>query len=220
MNTMMSKTTVQEQTLFISGPTGKLEALWQSLNIPSPEVIAVICHPHPLYGGTMQNKVVTTVARACREVGIASVRFNFRGVGQSEGAHDNGVGETTDALAIIAWAQSQYPDAKIILVGFSFGAYVAQRTAQTFNPALLISIAPPVHHFEVAQLAIPSCPWVVMQGDADEIVPPQEVYDWIGRMPRQPKLIRFDHTSHFFHGKLLELQAALVEELVQIVKAK
>ena len=201
-----------DQALLIPGPAGRIEA---ALDLPeadaSPQpVLAIICHPLPTEGGSMHNKVVTMTARALRELGISVVRFNFRGVGHSEGVFDDGTGEREDLRAVAAWARQQHPGAALWLAGFSFGAYVTLRMAVALEAAALISIAPPVgRSWDFDGISLPTSPWLVIQGDADEIVDPQAVYAWLSTLPRQPRLVRMPDTSHFFHRKLMDLRGAV-----------
>ncbi len=193
----------------VSGPAGSIEAAVDGAPGGAGR-FAVVCHPHPLFGGTMDNKVVTTLSRAMREAGIPAVRFNFRGVGGSEGAYDEGRGETADALAVAAWSAERWPGCRPVFAGFSFGAYVALRLAQQIEPDRLVTVAPPVSRFDFAPLDVPRCPWLVVQGDADELVDPRAVIDWVGRLNPRPQLEVMPGTGHFFHGKLPELRAAVV----------
>jgi len=197
-------------TLTLPGPAGALEvAVDPAENTPVP-VVAIVCHPLPTEGGTMHNKVVTMTARALRECGIDTVRFNFRCVGGSDGTFDHGEGETEDLKAVAAWVRAQRPDAALWLAGFSFGSYVALRAAPALQPALMLSIAPPVgRSWDFSAIAPPNCPWLVIQGDADEIVDPKAVYDWIATLPEPPELVRMPDTSHFFHRKLIDLRGAI-----------
>lgn len=211
MNMAKNSYPVGEHALLIPGPAGQLEAILTIPEIIGPKVIGLVCHPHPLHGGTMNNKVVNTVCRSLREVGIINLRFNFRGVGKSTGEFADGIGETGDASACISWLQHQWPEAKLWLVGFSFGAYVAYKTSLAVASQCLVCIAPPVHHYDFASLALPSCPWWVLQPDADEIVPVQQVLAWINNINPKPQLIRFAETSHFFHGKLIILRQTLID---------
>jgi len=199
----------------IPGPTGQLE-----LNITCPEGLVkprfgIVCHPLPTGGGTMNNKVVTTVTRAFQASGMGSVRFNFRGVGKSEGEFDDGIGEVEDLLAVFKWVQQQYPDAEFLLAGFSFGSYVAYRASAKWPIKQLICIAPPVHHYAYTELPEPSCPLLVVQGEADEIVPADQVFDWVDILEKPATLIRYPEVGHFFHGKLVELR----DDLIQYLKA-
>jgi hypothetical protein len=196
--------------LLLPGPVGLLEvAVDPAEDTPVP-VVAIVCHPLPTEGGTMHNKVVTMAARSLRECGVATVRFNFRGTGASEGTFEHGEGEVQDLLAVAAWVRAQRPDAALWLAGFSFGSYVALRAAPTLQPALMLSIAPPVgRSWDFSTIAPPNCPWIVIQGDADEIVDPQAVYAWIATLPEPPELVRMPDTSHFFHRKLMDLRGAI-----------
>lgn len=201
-----------ETLTLLSGPVGNLEILTWTPEEPKP-ITAIICHPHPLFGGTMQNKVVTTIARALHELSVRTVRFNFRGVGQSEGSHDQGRGETEDTLFIAEWIQSLYPNDAIWLAGFSFGAYVAASAATRWPVTQLITIAPQVSRFLETQLLPITCPWVLIQGENDEVVSSEEVFAWVESLHPKPTLIRFPKVGHFFHGHLLELRKALTEAL-------
>lgn len=199
-----------DQALSIPGPAGMLEAAFDLAEEPARAALAVVCHPLPTEGGTMHNKVVTMAARALRESGVATLRFNFRGVGQSEGRFDDGVGELDDLRAVAAWARANHPDKILWLAGFSFGAYVSLRLAVELRAAALVSIAPPVgRSWDFSAIEVPTAPWLVIQGEADEIVDPQAVFAWLATLPRQPRLVRMPDTSHFFHRKLIDLRGAL-----------
>jgi alpha/beta superfamily hydrolase len=200
------------ETLQIPGPAGPIEMLVEEPD-GEPAALAVVCHPHPLYQGTMRNKVVHTVARAANRLGAPAVRFNFRGVGASGGAWDEGRGETDDALAVIEWARARWPGLPLWLAGFSFGAFVALRAAGTARPAALVTVAPAVSRFPVAEVPDPDCPWLVVQGQADELVDYRAVQDWAEARPAAPRLVLLAETSHFFHGRLGELQQAVQEFL-------
>ena len=161
------------ETLTIGGPAGKLEALLEAPPVPSPlqpSDFAVICHPHPLHGGSMQNKVVYTIASACQERSMPTLRFNFRGVGASAGSYDEGRGEIQDTLAVVAFGRARWPDAALTLAGFSFGAVVSLMAAAAAAPSRLISVAPAVGGYGAGSIARPACPWLIVQGDADEVV--------------------------------------------------
>ena len=194
--------------LFIQGQAGALEAVVEETAVPGSSY-AVVCHPHPLYGGTMDNKVVTTVARALHDTGIPTVRFNFRGVGASAGAFDQGVGETADADAVASWGAARWPGRSLVIAGFSFGAYVALRLAQQRVPRHLITIAPSLERFDGPGMAVPRCPWLVVQGDADEVVDPAAVINWVNGLDPKPRLVVLPGVSHFFHGALRELRDAV-----------
>jgi hypothetical protein len=201
------------RVLHLAGPAGALEAL---IACPADETIAataVICHPHPLHGGTMQNKVVHTLARGFADLGLRSVRFNFRGVGASEGRFAHGKGETDDLMAVLAWVRAQRPDDAIWLAGFSFGAYVALRAAAHFPIAQLVTVAPAVHLYDFAALATPRAPWLLIQGLHDEVVPATEVLAWAQSLAPGPEVVALPHIGHYFHQRLPELRAVVVERL-------
>ena len=201
-----------DEPLAIAGPAGRIEA---ALDLPEPDavpqpVLAIVCHPLPTEGGSMHNKVVTMTARALRESGITTLRFNFRGVGQSEGVFDDGQGELDDLRAVAAWARAEHPDKALWLAGFSFGAWVSLRAAVELGAAALVSIAPPVgRSWSFDDITIPTIPWLLIQGEADEIVDAGAVFDWVARLPTPPRLVKMPDTSHFFHRKLIDLRGAV-----------
>ena len=203
------------QSLLLDGPAGALEVV---VDFPEPAearpLVAVVCHPLPTEGGTMHNKVVTMVARALRELGATTVRLNFRGTGASAGEFDDGRGEREDLRAVVDWVQDARPGDRLWLAGFSFGAYVTLAAAAELLPDAVISIAPPAagRGWDFAAIAAPDVPWLVVQGDADEIVDPNAVYAWIDGLARQPQLVRMPDTSHFFHRKLVDLRGAIQHE--------
>lgn len=197
---------------YITGPAGKIEMMVSHAPLVH-KTVAIICHPHPLFEGTMHNKVVTTMAKAFELIGLPTVRFNFRGVGQSAGVHDSGLGEQDDLKAVIAWVQNEFSGYAVWLAGFSFGAYITASVANQLSPTQLISIAPGVHHSDYTTLTNIHCPWLVIQGDADEIVPPADVFAWAANPPSPLELVVFKETGHFFHGKLVPLRELLVERL-------
>lgn len=160
----------------------------------------------------MNNKVVTTLARAFKDLGIASIRFNFRGVGQSVGEYDAGLGESEDMLLLARdWLRAK-PETQIIFAGFSFGSYVAYRAASQCKHALLITVAPSVHHYDYTEFTPAPAPWILLQGDQDEIVPISLVQDFVERFPAID-LLTFKDTSHFFHGQLIPLKQRLIEAI-------
>jgi alpha/beta superfamily hydrolase len=196
--------------LTLAGPAGRIEAVVELPKIEDARRgVAVIGHPHPPDGGTMSNKVVTSIARALAESGIASVRFNFRGVGQSEGAYDEGRGETLDYLAVAQWLQAARPGDALWLAGFSFGAWVALRAARQLPAAQMIAIAPPVGFRDFTGVPPPPCPWLVVQGEADDVVDPAKVFAWAAAAENPPTLVRMAEAGHFFHGRLVDLRGAI-----------
>ncbi len=200
--------------LLLPGPAGAIEL---ACALPEPGTAragtAVICHPHPLQGGTMHNKVVTIIERALRELGLATVRFNFRGVGASEGSYDEGNGESDDLAAIVGWVREVRPDDVVWLAGFSFGSYVALRNAQRLDAAVLVTVAPPVGRWDFSQITLPECPWLVVQGEEDEVVDPAAVFEWIDTLAEPPQLVRMPETGHFFHRRLMDLRGLLKNAL-------
>ncbi len=201
------------ESLLIQGPAGNLETVIEHPAQRSGNTIAIICHPHPLYEGTMTNKVVTTLVRACQQLGLIAIRFNFRGIGKSEGHYDHANGEQDDLKTVIAWAKKTFPDSKLWLAGFSFGSYIATKVASEINIEQLITVAPPVNHFDFNSLPTLNCPWLVVQGEMDEVVPPHEVFEWLKTRSEKFQIIRMPDTGHFFHGKLIELRENIVNSL-------
>lgn len=200
----------QKTEFLLRGPGGALEC---AADVPlaaheRPATI-VLCHPHPSHGGTMHNKVVTILERAMRELGLRTVRFNFRGVGRSAGAFDDGYGETDDLFAVTEWVRRTRPDDTLFLGGFSFGAYVSVRAASSLSLGQLISIAPPVDRYEFASLPRPECPWLVVQGDEDDVVAVENVRAWAARTEPPPDLIVMPQAGHFFHRRLMDLRGLL-----------
>ncbi|MBA2653990.1 MAG: alpha/beta hydrolase [Gammaproteobacteria bacterium] len=205
------------QKIFIQGAAGNLETLIEPPFISPAKLVGIICHPHPLHEGNMQNKVVTTVVKVFQRLEITPIRFNFRGVGLSEGVHDYAKGELDDLRSVIHWAKSNYPDCQLVLAGFSFGSYIATKVATEVNPVALITIAPPVHHNDFKSLPLIQFPWVVVQGEADEVVPPDQVFTWIEQLSIKPTLISMPNVGHFFHGELVTLRDLLVEKLTPLL---
>lgn len=200
----------ERSELLLPGPAGLLEVV---VDHPEPQIaragVAVLCHPHPLHGGTMHNKVVTMLERSLRECGLSTVRFNFRGVGRSEGVFDQGRGETQDVIAVAEWVRRARPNDALWLGGFSFGAYVSARAAQTLPVACLISIAPPVESWDFESLARPDCPWIVIQGSEDDVVSAEAVRRFVERLEPPPYYVEIPDTGHFFHRRLMDLRGVL-----------
>jgi hypothetical protein len=193
----------------IAGPAGAIEALLEAPAAGEPPGFGVVCHPHPLFGGAMTNKVVHTVARCWNELGVPTLRFNFRGVGASDGQYDEGRGETDDAVAVIEFGRRRWPGAAVWLAGFSFGAYVALRAAARVRPALLVTVAPPIGRWDFAGFAAPACPWLIVQGDRDELVDAAAVQAWAAEQRPAPRVAVLAGAEHFFHGRLHELREAV-----------
>ena len=213
--TSVSTRPPRTERIVIPGPAGALEAL---LEIPAQHDaghFGVVCHPHPLYGGTLENKVVHTLARAFQELGAPTLRFNFRGVGDSGGEFDQGRGEVEDVLAVVAHGRHLFPGAALWLAGFSFGGAVAVSSAARAHPERLVLVAPGVTLLNVGNAA-PPCPWLIVQGDADDVIEPKYVLDWAASVAHpsqahpQPQIRVLPGAGHFFHGRLHELRAAVL----------
>ena len=188
-----------EQRMSIAGPAGALEL---ALNLPeqAPRGIALVAHPHPLQGGTMDNKVAQTLAKTFAGLGYVSVRFNFRGVAGSAGAFDDGAGETDDALAALAHARAEYGELPVVLAGFSFGTFVQTRVAKRVATERIVLIAPAVARF--AATAVPG-DTIVIHGEEDDVVTLADVFAWA--RPQQLPIVVFPGCGHFFHGRLPQL---------------
>lgn len=203
----MSSPAPEMQKVVIDGPAGAIEAMVERPAGARGDIVAVCCHPHPLFGGTMQNKVVHTLARACQDQGVATVRFNFRGVGASAGVHDDGVGESDDAAAVADWAREATGAARLWSLGFSFGGFVAYRLATMREASALVTVAPPVRRFDFTKLPVPACPWYVAQGDKDDLVNHESVLAWTRTVSPPPEVHVLAGAEHFFHGRLTELRS-------------
>lgn len=199
------------EQLRILGRAGELESIVETPPDASCNYVAVLCHPHPLYGGMMTNKVVHMLAKTFNELGMPAVRFNFRGIGKSAGTYDEGRGETADCEAVARWALQRWPNAELVLGGFSFGGAVAIRAAARLAPAKLVTVAPAIRKVEVSDADIPDCPWLIVQGDQDELVDPNDIAQWAHGLPKSPMLKSLPGVDHFFHGKLNELRDAVLE---------
>lgn len=199
----------------IEGAVGHLEATLDEPDSPERNAIAVCCHPHPLHGGAMTNKVIHTVSRTLAGLGIPSLRFNFRGTGESQGEYDEGKGEQQDLIKAVEWMTEKYPERPLWLAGFSFGSWIAALQAKSLNAKQLISIAPPVNRFSFDEFQVPACPWLVVQGDADDVVDPEAVFEWLDNLSAKPDVIRMEEAGHFFHGRLVELRERIEENLGQ-----
>lgn len=184
----------------ILGPAGKLEVVVHMPDV-APRAIAVIAHPLPTMGGTMENKIVTTLAKTFAELGFVALRFNFRGVGASSGEFDSSNGEVEDALAVTRYALGEYGDLPLILSGFSFGGFVQARVAQQLPPHQLVLIAPAVTRYPMSPVPHNT---LLIHGELDEIVPLAEVMQWA--RPQRLPIVVLPGVEHFFHGCLEQLK--------------
>lgn len=199
------------QKFFIAGPAGKLETV---LGEPQsiPKGIAVIAHPHPLHGGTMDNKVVHTLFTTLLELGFLTAKFNFRGVGQSEGQYDHGSGEIDDVLAVTQTIRDQFShqvtDMPLLLAGFSFGGAIQLHVAERLAPEFLILVAPSVVNLQAPPVPETTQCALIVQGDKDGIVLPEAVLTWAA--PASQPIVFIPGAEHFFHGKL-----AILKQLIR-----
>jgi len=203
--------TAQSQELWLPGPAGRLQAVLDAPGDGETAGVAVVCHPHPQHGGTLHNKVAHTLARAFVRSGFVVLRFNFRGTEGSDGQFDDGIGELDDALAALEWLQERYPDAPLWLSGFSFGAAIAVRAAVVTEVHGLISVAPAIYRFAGALEGQPQCPWLVVQGDDDELVDIDETIQWFNSLEPGPELLVLPGAEHFFHGRLNDLRSSVMD---------
>jgi len=188
----------------IAGPAGALEL---AFNMPEaePRGIALIAHPHPLQGGTLDNKVAQTLAKSFTALGYAAVRFNFRGAGKSEGSFDEGIGETDDALAALAYARGELGELPVALAGFSFGSYVQTRVAHELAAERMVLVGPAVNRFPLEKVPEDT---IVIHGEEDDVVPLADVFAWA--RPQLLPVVVFPGCGHFFHGRLPQLQRTVI----------
>lgn len=188
------------ERLTLAGSAGAIEVV---LNVPAPALrgLALVCHPHPLQGGTLDNKVVQTLAKTFFALGYAAVRFNFRGAGQSEGAFDEGIGETEDAQVVLADAQRRFGETlPVALAGFSFGSFVVTQLSQRVKAERLVLVGAAVNRFRVPDVPADT---IVIHGEEDDVVPLADVFGWA--RPQQLPIVVFPGCGHFFHGRLPQL---------------
>lgn len=207
---------------FLAGPAGRLEALLEEPeDFDGPRLCAVVCHPHPLYGGTMHNKVVYRIARGLRRAGIAVLRFNFRGVGASEGEHANYVGEVEDARAALEWLRARYPGSGYALAGFSFGSRVVMRlgcsVGQAVPPAkaaFLMAAGFPTEGDGLDYLAHCRVPKIFIQSTNDQFGPRAALEAAYAGFAESKRLLWVDAQDHFFTGGLDELEERVREAAI------
>ena len=207
---------MRETPVFIDGPVGQLEALY--LDLDEAKGIALICHPNPVQGGTMLNKVISTLQRTARDAGLITLRFNYRGVGASAGSSDMGEGEVDDAQAAAKWLRDKHPDLPMTLFGFSFGGFVAatlggrlEAEGETLKHVFMV--APAVMRITSVDALPQKGALTIIQPDTDEVVEPQLVYDWSDKLPRPHELLKVAECGHFFHGKLTDLKDLILPRL-------
>lgn len=198
----------------LHGTGGRIEALLQERDAHDHRITAVVCHPHPLFGGTMHNKVVHRVAASLFGMGVAVLRFNFRGAGASEGAHDRGDGEREDARVALEYMRLRYPSARRWIAGFSFGSWVASRLAASeADSEQMLLIAPPVHTQTFEEMRTSAVPKLIVQGTADDICRPENLARVFPEWAEPKRLIEVAGASHFFDKKLAQLGEAILQGL-------
>lgn len=211
------------EKLLIDGPAGKLQIQTSyPQDFSSAQPIVVISHPHPVYGGNMNNKVVYHIARAFNQMGYAAIRYNFRGVEQSEGEFDQAKGELEDLATVVQFFTQRHPESSLALAGFSFGAYITARAIATnalsagpsstslpLSPSAVLLVAPPVSLYDFSDLVIDRLPWMVIQGGEDDIVDPQQVDSWVAKQHHPPQYHCLPDADHFFQGKMDGLRGVI-----------
>jgi alpha/beta superfamily hydrolase len=203
---------VFHRPIFLEGPAGRLEAMLWTSPLPDPPFVALVCHPHPLFGGTMHNKVVYQAAKTLQRRGIPVLRFNFRGAGLSEGRHDNGRGEQDDVRAALDYLAREFPGKPVLLAGFSFGAWVGLRVGcEDARVTRLIGLGIPVDNAAVDMSYLGSCakPKLIIQGANDTFGTRVSVEALFATLPEPKRLVIIEGVDHFFAGKLGEVGAAV-----------
>ncbi|WP_263260438.1 alpha/beta fold hydrolase [Pseudomonas sp. RIT-PI-S] len=200
---------IRENPLMLDGPVGQLEALY--LEVPEPRGLALLCHPNPVQGGTMLNKVMSTLQRTARDAGYITLRFNYRGTGSSAGSHDMGLGEVDDANAAANWLRLRHQGLPLTLLGFSFGGFVAATLAGRLERQgavlrHLFMCAPAVMRLRNEEPLPERCPITVIQPETDEVVDPEAVFEWSSGLAQPHELLKVAECGHFFHGKLTDLK--------------
>jgi alpha/beta superfamily hydrolase len=211
------QTVHDSQSLFLEGPAGRLEAiLWTPVRSQSPLLAAVVCHPHPLFGGTMHNKVVYNAAKTMDALGIPVLRFNFRGAGLSAGEHDNGRGEQGDVQAALDFLAAQFPDIPLLLAGFSFGSVVGLRVGcRDARVSELIGIGIPVNGSDFSFLRDCPKPKLFVHGSNDKFGARKKVEEVVAPLPGENRLVVVEDADHFFAGHLDEFNAAIANWLME-----
>jgi uncharacterized protein len=195
---------------FLAGPAGRLEATLWTMAKPTPGLAALVCHPHPLFGGTMHNKVVFRVARTLHALGLPVLRFNFRGAGLSAGEHDQGRGEADDVRAAIAWLAGKFPRRALLLAGFSFGAWVGLRVGcEDERIAEVIGLGLPVNDSDLSYLRGCAKPKLFIQGAQDQYGARERLEALFAALPEPKRLEFVPGADHFFTGKLAAVDRAV-----------
>jgi alpha/beta superfamily hydrolase len=201
---------VFHRRFFLNGPAGPLEALLWTSASPNPARTALVCHPHPLFGGTMHNKVVFQAAKALHSRGFPVLRFNFRGAGQSAGEHDKGRGELEDVRSAIDYLAQEFPSIPIVLAGFSFGSVVGLKVGCTDRRVQeLIGLGIPVNDSDLGYLKSCTKPKLIIEGSNDQYGAKDRVDSLFTQIPDPKQLVEIPDADHFFTGKLDQVSAAI-----------
>jgi len=201
---------VFHRRIFLEGPAGQLEALLWTTATQNPARVAVVCHPHPLFGGTLHNKVVFQTAKTLHSRGYPVLRFNFRGAGQSAGTHDKGRGEADDVRIAIDYLAQEFPATAIIVAGFSFGAWVGLKVGcQDARVQEVIGLGIPVNDSDLNYLKACTKPKLILQGAKDQFGAKARVESLFDEMPNPKQLMFIPEADHFFTGKLDQVSAAI-----------
>ena len=210
----------ESRSLFLNGPEGKLEAvLWKPISSTPPPRAAVVCHPHPLFGGTMHNKVVYQTAKSLDALGVAVLRFNFRGAGLSEGTHDRGRGEERDVSTALDFLAKEFPGVPLLLAGFSFGCWVGLRVGcADERVADLIGLGVPVNDSDFSYLHSCAKPKLFVHGSQDRYGHIQTLGHLVAALPGDNRLVVVDGADHFFTGKLDQLDAAVANWITERIE--
>jgi uncharacterized protein len=202
--------THESRSLFLAGPAGRLEAILWSPSADSTVMAAVVCHPHPLFGGTMHNKVVYQAAKSLDALGLAVLRFNFRGTGVSEGTHDHGDGERGDVRAALDFLAREFPDVPLLVAGFSFGCWVGLRVGcEDARVKLLIGLGAPVNNVDFSYLLQCNKPKLFVHGENDQFGDPEKLKKLIAAVPGENRVVIVEGADHFFVGKLDQVDTAI-----------
>jgi len=215
---------VFHRSFFLEGPAGRLEAMLWTTPSPTPDFVGLVCHPHPIFGGTMHNKVVYQAAKALHSRGIPVLRFNFRGVGLSEGVHDRGDGEQGDVRAALDYLGQQFAGVAIVLAGFSFGAWTGLRVAcEDSRVSLAIGLGLPVNNVDVRYMRGCEKPKLLIQGGNDQFGSQENIKALFATLPDPKKLAIIEGVDHFFAGKLPQVGVVIdewLEERSELEKSK
>ncbi|HKV23097.1 MAG TPA: alpha/beta family hydrolase [Candidatus Acidoferrum sp.] len=202
----------ESRNFFLDGPAGRLEAILWSPAAGAPPMAALVCHPHPLFGGTMHNKVVYNAAKSLDALGLAVLRFNFRGTALSEGTHDKGIGERGDVRAALDFLAAEFPKIPLLLAGFSFGSWVGLRVGcEDARVKFLIGLGAPVNNVDFSYLESCAKPKLFVHGENDQFGDASKLKTMVASLPGENRTVIVPGAEHFFQGKLDQLNAAITD---------